>query len=316
MTGSNALAPRPSLFQMTISSFEEGLRFAEMVSKSQLCPQAFKGRAGDCFLAMQMGAELGLSPMAALQNIAVINGRPSLWGDALLAIVLVHPLCEDVIETPATAQNGWVASCEVRRRGMTPKVRTFSMAEAQKARLWGKAGPWQDYPHRMLQMRARAFALRDSFPDALRGLSVAEEVLDAVGETVHVQQVGAPAPALAPVPAPAALPAAAPMAPVVAAVQAAQQAVQAAEAAQVITLPVGGGEAFEIRSGKNKGKRMGSLVREAIDWYATECKDPATKAAAIDCRNRRIAREANMNGVEVIDRHTGEVFPGHAPAAE
>ena len=48
----------------------------------------------------------------------------------------------------------------------------------KKAGLWGKAGPWSQYPKRMLQMRARSFALRDKFADALSGLLMAEEVQD------------------------------------------------------------------------------------------------------------------------------------------
>jgi hypothetical protein len=52
------------------------------------------------------------------------------------------------------------------------------MEDAKRAGLAGKQGPWQQYPKRMLQMRARAFALRDVFPDVLRGVYVAEEAAD------------------------------------------------------------------------------------------------------------------------------------------
>ena len=60
----------------------------------------------------------------------------------------------------------------------SPIIRTFSIAEARKARLLGKSGPWQDYRGRMLQMRARGFALRDGFADVLKGLNIREEVED------------------------------------------------------------------------------------------------------------------------------------------
>ena len=59
-----------------------------------------------------------------------------------------------------------------------PTTRTFSQEDAKRANLWGKAGPWTAYPKRMLQMRARSFALRDSFPDALKGVGISEEVRD------------------------------------------------------------------------------------------------------------------------------------------
>jgi hypothetical protein len=71
-----------------------------------------------------------------------------------------------------------VATCTAIRVGAEPVVRSFSVEDAKKAGLWGKAGPWQQYPKRMLQMRARGFAVRDAFPDVLRGLITAEEAAD------------------------------------------------------------------------------------------------------------------------------------------
>jgi len=54
----------------------------------------------------------------------------------------------------------------------------FSKEDAETAKLWGKQGPWQTYPKRMLAMRARGWAIRNVFPDALKGIQVAEEVQD------------------------------------------------------------------------------------------------------------------------------------------
>jgi hypothetical protein len=57
-------------------------------------------------------------------------------------------------------------------------VAKFSVEDAKRAGLWGKQGPWSAYPKRMMQMRARGFALRDAFPDVLKGLITAEEAQD------------------------------------------------------------------------------------------------------------------------------------------
>jgi hypothetical protein len=89
--------------------------------------------------------------MQSIQNIAVIGSRPTVWGDAMLALVLAHPDCEDVVEC---AENG-TAVCTVKRRGRSPVIRRFSTGDAKTAQLWGKSGPWSTYPDRMLQMRAR-----------------------------------------------------------------------------------------------------------------------------------------------------------------
>jgi hypothetical protein len=117
--------------------------------------------------------------MQALKNIAVINGRPTVWGDALLAIAYSKQLIEDISETVTGDGDDRTATCAIKRKGLnTPTVRVFSVTHAKKAGLWGKSGPWSQYPDRMLAMRARGFALRDAVPDALGGFTLAEEAMD------------------------------------------------------------------------------------------------------------------------------------------
>jgi hypothetical protein len=164
-TGTVNLAPQ---------TFEQALTFANYLADSDLVPKDFKGKPGNCLIAMQWGAEVGLQALQALQSIAVINGRPALWGDGLIAIVRSSPACEYILEE----DDGKMATCRVKRRGEPEQARTFSMDDAKAAGLQGKQGPWSQYPKRMRQMRARAFALRDVFPDVLRGMPVAEEVMD------------------------------------------------------------------------------------------------------------------------------------------
>ena len=165
----------------------EARELAKIIAGSGLVPKDYVDKPDAVFVAIQMGAELGLAPMQSLQNIAVINGRPSVWGDAMLALVQVHPDCQDIAET--FDADKMVATCTVKRRSRTPVVRSFSKQDAMAATLWGKAGPWKQYPKRMLQMRARGFALRDSFADALKGLISAEEAgdipIDVEGETIQ-----------------------------------------------------------------------------------------------------------------------------------
>lgn len=161
-------------FSLAPQSLDEAMRFADILSKSSIVPKDYQGSPGNVLVAVQWGAEIGLAPMQAMQNIAVINGRPSIWGDALLALVRgsgsLTSITEDVTDSAAT--------CTVQRAGEAPVSRTFSMEDAKRAGLSGKQGPWTQYPKRMLQMRARAWALRDVFPDVLRGVHVAEEAQD------------------------------------------------------------------------------------------------------------------------------------------
>jgi hypothetical protein len=164
---------------LALQSFDDAFRFSKMVASSEFAPKDFKGKPESCMLAIQHGSEVGLSPMQSLQSIAVINGRPTIWGDAALALVQSSPVCEYVREYLEGDGDNLTAVCEAKRQGYpAPTTVRFSVADAKKAGLWGKTGPWTQYPSRMLQLRARGFALRNAFADALRGLVTAEEAQD------------------------------------------------------------------------------------------------------------------------------------------
>ena len=178
-------------FDLSPTTFAEALTLSDYLADSSMVPKDFQGKAGNVLVAIQWGMEIGLKPLQAMQNIAVINGRPSLWGDAVIALARNSPVCEYIIETQTATE----ATCRVKRRGEPEQERTFSMADAKLAGLAGKQGPWTQYPKRMMQMRARAFAIRDVFPDVLKGLPVAEEVMDTPRNMGEAQQVAPAIPA-------------------------------------------------------------------------------------------------------------------------
>lgn len=161
-----------------IKSIEEAIRFATCVAQSGLAPKGFE-KVEAIVIAVQMGAEIGLSPMAALQNVAVINGKPGIYGDAALAVVRGSGLCESYSQDVAGEGDAKMATVITKRKGAAePIVSTFSVADAKRAALWGKAGPWTQYPQRMLMWRARGFNLRDNFGDVLKGMKTVEELQD------------------------------------------------------------------------------------------------------------------------------------------
>ena len=161
------------------ATLTEAVQFSEMLASSSMVPRAYQGKPQDVLVCVQWGYEMGLAPMQALQNIAVINGKPSVYGDAAMALVQASPVCEDVeeyFEDEGTPNP--VAVCVAKRKGRKPVTARFSVEDAKRAGLWGKQGPWSAYPKRMMQMRARGFALRDAFPDVLKGMITAEEAQD------------------------------------------------------------------------------------------------------------------------------------------
>lgn len=152
-------------------------RFACAVFEGGLSPKGFNNPQA-ILVALQLGAEVGIPPMATLQNVCVINNRPSLFGDIPLALVRnCGHFDEEAFEEGFRGQGEtFEAYCIVRRlpRGK-PIERTFGHRDAAQANLLNKEGPWRGYPKRMMQMRARTWALRDAFPDVLKGVPIAEE---------------------------------------------------------------------------------------------------------------------------------------------
>lgn len=171
-------------------SLSEVMEYAKMISKSEMMPKDYRNKPENIVVAIQWGYEVGLNPIQAMRNISIINGRPSIWGDAAIALVRASGLLEYCNES---IENG-VAICAVKRKGEPEQVRTFSELEAKRAGLLNKQGPWSQYPQRMLQMRARGFALRDVFADVLNGVITAEEAQDTHADTERITIATEPAP--------------------------------------------------------------------------------------------------------------------------
>lgn len=171
---------------LQLQTMQDMIDFCKIVSESGLAPRGME-TPQKLFIAVAMGAEVGLSPMQSVQNIAPINGRPSLYGPIALGLVQASGLLASMeeyfengagvhVETVTKDSSDDVkAVCVTRRKGGNEVKSTFSVAEAKAAGLWIKAGPWSQYKGRMLQYRARGFNLADNFSDVLKGLKTVEE---------------------------------------------------------------------------------------------------------------------------------------------
>ena len=164
-------------FTLVPQSFNQAMQVSELLAQSQFVPQAFRGKTGDVLAAIMYGAEVGLSPMVSLQSIAVINGRPALWGDAVMALLMSHPKFDGLHEEWTGEGENMTAVCELQRKGIVSHFfGTFSVADAKKAGLLGKTGPWSAYPRDMLMWKARHRAIRQGFADMLKGLMMVEDI--------------------------------------------------------------------------------------------------------------------------------------------
>lgn len=175
--------PPRQQFSLAPRDLTEAMKFAEMMASSELVPKQFRNKPGDVLIAVQMGAEVGLAAMAAIQNIAVINGKPGIYGDAGKAILLANGCIIEEDDIEVIKQTGR-ACCTITRKGRPPVTRTFSIEDAKTANLWNKEGPWRSYPFRQMAWRAFWFAARDAASDMLKGLGGAEELADIVEKDI------------------------------------------------------------------------------------------------------------------------------------
>ena len=292
-------------FSLTPRNLEEALKFADIMSKSDLVPRDFRDKPGNILVAIQKGLEIGLSPMAALESIAVINGRASLWGDALLGLVQVSPQYEWHNEAESTPTKG---VCIVKRKGHEPHRVEFSIEDAKRAGLLGKSGPWQQYTARMLTLRARAFALRDKFADVLKGLSMAEEALDipqSQPQTVSAEVQPAAPPSLkdklkARLEEPTAvIVEAVPPSPAQALQDAAQEL--SGEPVEVTVEDTSVPPPFVWRMGKWKSAHIADIDTSYLQWFVESGKDGDHKEAA------RAELERRQNQVSLMGSESEEV---------
>lgn len=177
------------------TTIEEVFRLATAIAKSGLAPRGMD-TPEKLTVAIMFGLEIGVPPMMAVNKIAVVNGRPTLWGDAIPALLLANGFrLRERFENEGDQR---VACCVVVRPDGEQIERRFSVADARKAGLWGKAGPWAQYPDRMLQMRARGLASRDGAADVLSGLYLREEIEEDTAKMRDVTPAASPAARVAP----------------------------------------------------------------------------------------------------------------------
>lgn len=168
-------------------NIEEVARIAQAVIVAGLAPESYSKGARDdnavaskIMIGIMKGAEIGLAPLTALANIAIINGRACLWGDGAVALVQASGKVKNWEETYEgdPAKDDYTAICRIWRIGQEiPYEGRFSVGDARRARLLTK-GPWVEYQARMQMWRARSYAMRTGFADCLCGLAIAEEAQD------------------------------------------------------------------------------------------------------------------------------------------
>lgn len=184
-------------FDFGYDRIKQTLQLCESIAQSGMVPHGYKNAPKKILVAAAMGARFGLDPLQSTQSIAVVNGTPTFYGDALLGMVKSSGKEEWTLEGVKAMEYAmeeseiyakWIkhyeyrtskiAFCVTKRKGEEePTIQHYTIDQAKEAGLLSKDN-WKKFPMRMLQMRCRSYALRDAYPDVLKGYKTYEEMQD------------------------------------------------------------------------------------------------------------------------------------------
>lgn len=175
----------------TISNFEDAQRIAKMLATSDLVPKNYQGNIPNTMIALEMANRINVSPFQVMQNLDIIQGKPS-WRSTFIIAALnscgrFKPLkFEFVGSNPQADDYGCRAYTEdfEKNKIVGPMV-TWLMVKSEG---WlSKSGSkWKTMPELMFQYRAASFFGRLYAPDILNGMQSVEEVKDVVS-TIDIE---------------------------------------------------------------------------------------------------------------------------------
>lgn len=185
MSNENALALMPK-------SLGEVQTLAEMLAKSDLLPEALRGKPADVAVQVMSGQELGVPPMAAIRSVHVVQGKPILSADLMVALAYGSGKCVYFKRVAETSES---VTYETLRVGWDkPQQLTWTLQMAKDASLHLKDN-WRGHRRQMLAARAKAELARDAYPDVLAGVMTDDEATD-VSFAGKVQASPSTAPAI------------------------------------------------------------------------------------------------------------------------
>lgn len=162
--------------------FNQMARVASVLSKSTLVPQNYQNKAEDCLIAFEMASRTNMNPLAVMQNLYVVKGKPAWSGQACMALINASGRFSSVRHVyfgkEGTDERGcYVEAIRTDTGEVVNGVKvTLSMAKSEG---WTSNPKWRNMPELMLAYRSSAFFARVYCPDMLMGCQTVDEVYDA-----------------------------------------------------------------------------------------------------------------------------------------
>lgn len=177
-------------------TFHDKYKMAQILVKSGLLPSVYN-TPEKVIIALQMGHELGLKPMVAINNIAVINGRPTLGANLMMAVINGNPEFHSYVEEYDNEDKPTWCKITIGRKkngGVVKYSSKFSLEDAETAGLITK-DTWKKYPKAMMTARAISATAKKAFPDILAGIYTPEEMTETTERLPENYEIGTTEPA-------------------------------------------------------------------------------------------------------------------------
>lgn len=176
------------------NQFDIVLRGAMAISKSNIIPQNYQNKPENCFIAINLANRMNVDPMIVMQNLYVVQGKPSWSGQACRMLIenCGKYSAIDHVYFGKKGSDDWGCKITATRKSDGEKIigPEVTIDLAKKEGWHGKNGSkWQTMPELMLAYRASAFFARIHCPEALMGIQTAEEVEDTTHEKRKVVDV-------------------------------------------------------------------------------------------------------------------------------
>lgn len=182
--------PSSSIFS-NLETFDHWQRVAKMISASNIVPKNYQGNVANTMIAVELANRIGISPFMVMQNLDIIQGKPS-WNSTFIIAALnscgrFDPMRFEFEGAPKTDEYGCRAITKDKEGNLItgPKV-TWGMVKAE-GWLSKPGSKWQTMPELMFQYRAASFFGRLYAPDILKGMHSVEEVQDFTSRTVDIE---------------------------------------------------------------------------------------------------------------------------------
>jgi Rps23 Pro-64 3,4-dihydroxylase Tpa1-like proline 4-hydroxylase len=161
-------------------------KLADRYSRSDMVPQNYKGKPENCFVALELASRMDVSPVLVMQNLYIVQGKPSWAGQACKALIDGSGKFRESEYIMTGSLSDGTRGCYLQavntRTGKLIKGSEITLKMAQDEGWSTKAGSkWKTMPEQMLKYRAAAFFARTECPEVLMGFQTAEEVEDVRG---------------------------------------------------------------------------------------------------------------------------------------